>query len=517
MPTPLHGWTEPTRTAGQRADPSGVQDSATALQAWLLPGMATVTPNVRYISLFTALRRIRQEAGEQTAGALPLRDYWRRVEALIAAASVLHHQDGDIPGGIVGRGFADRTAGLEIIELRTGLVNPPYNIYRGTLGNLGLLDLSQDSDPLFERARPLAEAWSPSPSGGLTDDISQGLLQLTVPRAVVQNQSADFCICQVPDGSREQKAMIDLLFGFQQRPSPPSFDPRDPGLAGMRVTSWRLLLEIVDRSTDIQLDAEYMMARLLQPDVLGWHLQGPLRQCLLLWRWIAARAFFERGWTFTFNRTLARLKDATQGYTRDELSGLVRQNYIDKHPNEGIVGMVEDAAFNDESTPPLIEMFSNPTRRDSLRLIIAGISAAKRDRDLTALPLLSSLFDEGSVPFAAEESRLNNLMAAGASASDLYAEISARTLVEHVQSALRRMSQGGPDSLHVDFETDRWLVPSKAISWDPRPAEATSRLDIALGWAMQLGLVESDDGVYRLTPLGLSVRDRWDEEYASWE
>jgi len=38
-----YGWTEQLRTARLRADPSGIQDARTALQAVLLPGLTTVT------------------------------------------------------------------------------------------------------------------------------------------------------------------------------------------------------------------------------------------------------------------------------------------------------------------------------------------------------------------------------------------------------------------------------------------------------------------------------------------
>jgi len=477
--------------------------------------MATVTPNIRYISLFTALRRLRQDAGETEAQALPLRDYWRRAEALIAAASVLHHEDGDVPPGIVGRRFADEATKAKVVKLVTGLANPPYNIYRGSLAGLGLFDLAHDSDPLFERARPLGEAWNPG-TGKLARDIGAGILPSELARDVIRRHASDFCICKVP-GRAEQRELIRLLYGFGTSLPPPSFDLRDSDPVGMRVVSWRLLLELVHVSPDVPVDAEFMMARLLESDVLDLRMPEPFIRCLLAWRWVAARSFFERGWTYTFNRTLAHLKNVSAGYSPAELAAVAQEDYLRGHVDERVEELVLDSEFRDGSVPPLVQMFDQPTKRDCLRLIIAGISAAERDKDRSGLPLLAQLFGEGAIPFALEDARIEDKAQAGAKASELYADLSGRTLVEHTRSALRRMSQGGPDSLHVDFDSGRWLVPSKALNWNPTPAGAFSRLDIGLGWATQLGLISWTDGGYRLSPLGSAVRKEWDQENTSWE
>jgi hypothetical protein len=194
MAIPLHDWTQPLRIASQRADPSGVQDAGTVVQAWLLPGMATVTPNVRYISLFTAVRYLRQQAGRDAEEEVPLRELWRRVEALVAASSVLHHENPDeIPLGIIGRGYADRAAKQETIPLTTGLQNPPYNIYRGSLGALRLFDLGTPSDPLYLSAEALARAWDPGQAGEIGDLLKKGMLPLELPRSVIQPVAGAFC------------------------------------------------------------------------------------------------------------------------------------------------------------------------------------------------------------------------------------------------------------------------------------------------------------------------------------
>src|SRR5687767_9393943 len=103
MPAPQINWTARPPAAGVRVDPSGVQDASTSFQQVLLPGLSTVTLNVRYLSLFISARyhRIRAAKADHT---LSERGSWpafiRRLEAAIAVSSVLHHRDGSArPGG----------------------------------------------------------------------------------------------------------------------------------------------------------------------------------------------------------------------------------------------------------------------------------------------------------------------------------------------------------------------------------------------------------------------------------
>jgi len=123
----------------------------------------------------------------------------------------------------------------------------------------------------------------------------------------------------------------------------------------------------------------------------------------------------------------------------------------------------------------------------------------------------------GKIPFISEYKRLLTALGKHLNASDFWAETSIETLVNHVCISLRKMRQGNPDTLHVDFENGRWLVPTKALALNPRPASSDSRLDIALGWAQQLGLLKSsEDNSLELTVLGRRVRGRWDGIYKKW-
>jgi len=516
MAIPLHDWTQPLRVASQRADPSGVQDAGTVVQAWLLPGMATVTPNVRYISLFTAVRYLRQQAGDDAAREIPLRELWRRVEALIAASSVLHHENPDgIPLGIIGRGYAGEVAKRETIPLATGLQNPPYNIYRGSLGALGLFDLGTTSDPLYRAAEALARAWDPDQADEIGDLLKKGILPPELPRSVMQPLAGAFCLCRVPDASREQQETIDLLFGLGSRAEPPSFREDEQNGLGMRMASWRLLLDLVACSEGRPLQGEHLMARILEPDVVEGPLIRPLRNSLLVWRWVAARSFFERGWTVIFNQTLALLRGAGAGLTSAHLREAAEGTYR-RHSNDGVDELLRETRENFRSPSWLVELFDRKERRDCLQMIMAGLLAAKQDAEHYGRTILKTLFEGHAIPFGPEERRLNRALANGAPASEFFAEISEDTLIQHVRTALRKMSQGNPDSLHVDYDDGRWIVPTKALNWGPLPASASSRLDIGLGWATQLGLVSRTGQTYALTPLGWDVRRRWDQENVSW-
>src|ERR1700737_2492600 len=123
-------WTKSLDVARLHADPSGVQETSTTFQALLFPGMSTQTARLRYISLLAAARHYRMKLGSEVNIQLPLSEYLRRFEALIAVSSVLHHiPDGSEPDGIVGRTPGRDMSRNETFELKTGLHNPPYNIY----------------------------------------------------------------------------------------------------------------------------------------------------------------------------------------------------------------------------------------------------------------------------------------------------------------------------------------------------------------------------------------------------
>jgi hypothetical protein len=478
--------------------------------------MATVTPNVRYISLFAAVRYLRQQAGDDAAKEIPLRELWRRVEALIAASSVLHHENPDeIPLGIIGRGYADEVAKRETIPLATDLQNPPYNIYRGSLGALGLFDLGTASDPLYPAAESLARAWDPGQAGEMGDLLKKGVLPPELPRSVIRSVAGAFCLCRVPDGSREQQETINLLFGLGLRARAPSFREDEQNGLGMRVASWRLLLKLVVCSEGRPLQGEYLMARVLEPDVVRMPLIGSLMNSLLVWRWVAARSFLERGWTVIFSQTLGLLRGTEVGLSSAHLREMAEEAFR-RHSDEGADDLLREAKENFRSPSWLVELFRRRERRDCLRMIMAGLLAAKEDRDNHGLDVLTTLFERHAVPFASEDQRLSSALLRGASASELYAEISEDTLVQHVRTALRKMRLGNPDSLHVDYDDGRWIVPTKALNWHPLPASAGSRLDIGLGWATQLGLVARAGQSYALTALGWDVRERWDREYVSW-
>src|SRR5260370_9606036 len=151
-------WNAPLGVTGLRADPSGVLDTSTVFQATLFPGMCTVPLRARYICLIAAARYYRVRAGEAVESKLPLLEHLRRLEALIAVCTVLHHQDeGFVPTGIIGRDAAMDMSQQPEIVLRTGLKRHPYNIYQVTLATLYILHTSRSSDPFYDVPQPLAK------------------------------------------------------------------------------------------------------------------------------------------------------------------------------------------------------------------------------------------------------------------------------------------------------------------------------------------------------------------------
>ena len=79
------------------------------------------------------------------------------------------------------------------------------------------------------------------------------------------------------------------------------------------------------------------------------------------------------------------------------------------------------------------------------------------------------------------------------------------------------MSLGNPDSLLVDFDSGQWRIPEKALDVSPAIANGSTRLDIGLEWAKQLGLIEQPDETrpdhLTLTEIGLQSCIEWDEEH----
>lgn len=514
MANPTFGWTKPLPTAQQRADPSGVQEASSTLQAILLSGMSTVTTNVRYIPLFVAARYYRQQAGEGVQANVGWVDFFRRLEALIAVASVRHHSsDGRIPRGIIGDGAGRRLSELESIELRTDLQVPPYSIYRGTLSGLGLVDIDASSDPLRESALRLAAAWKPSADGVLTTQVQAGVLPETVSRAMVDAEADSFCLCQVPAGSKEQEELARVLMGLGKSfPLPTFAENENVDRLAYRSVSWRLALELVNLSPGRVLADYHLMARLLEPDLLEAAMHSCLRACLYCWRWVAARTFFELAWTLLFSSTLSIVKNAPHGLTSADLHEEVGRTFGGEWLRETMDQTLGAARAHAEEAEWLEARFESDNPRDLLLAMCAGVMAANRDRT-GGSGLLGTLWQERAIPFAVEHERLSKSAARSQLASEYWGELGEQTLVQHVRGALRRMSSGNPDSLHVDFDNGRWMVPAKAINWNPQPAGGSSRLDVALGWARQMGLVEASGPGLQLTVFGRHCCNEWDREH----
>lgn len=518
MDAPVYGWTVPLTLAAQRADPSGVQSVGTSVQARLLPGMSTVTQNVRYLSLFTGAQYWRHTAYENNYKLPKYRDFLRRFEALIALSSVLHHEDtGDVPSGIVGREFANKEVLSLNLRLNTGLSNPPYNIYRGTLGELELFDLSKPDDPLHEGAKKIGQSWNINDTGSIGKYIKKGILPENVRRRDLKPIAGSFCLCSTPEGSNEQRSMVELLFGLGNKVAEPSFSLNDWNTGSMRVTSWRLLLEVIDQSTTRRLDNHYLMARLLENDILESCPKTSLKRVLLLWRWVASRSLFELGWTHAFKQAFEVIKSSRDGLYTNELEEIVKEQYTNDSGTSTLSELAEEVEANQRDGSWIAQTFDRANLGDCIRLMICGVLTSGLDLDQHNFNTLQEIDSWPDIPFAPERERLTKGIEANLESADYWSNITVQSLVQHTSIALRKMSQGNPDTQHIDFEDGRWVVPPNRDIWRPNPSTGFSRYDIGLRWLQQLGLLKVDDQGHRsLTKFGAEIRDRWDKVYSSW-
>jgi hypothetical protein len=514
------GWTKPFAVARLHADPSGVQEASTTFQALLFPGMSTQTARLRYISLFAAAKYYRMKAGATAEAQLPLSDYMRRLEALIAVSSVRHHIiDNAEPDGIVGRGAGRKMSQLQEFELKTELQNPPYNIYRGTLYNLGIFDTSKISQPLYDQAKSLAQAWDIDAAGIIGKEMIQGILPESIRRETVDRIAPTFCICNIPRWSAEQQELMRFLFAQQKKLQLPNSHSDEEALKShsqaCRSLAWRFLLKLVLDSDNKRLGNHHSLIYLLTHDFVLSAEHPALHLYLQTWRWIAARTFFERGWTQIFTKVIHVLHQERNGLSRNELQQQLQEDYLTKHRDEPIDSLMQEVKTNYHSSEWLLARFEGKQYRDFLLCICVGLFVASEDKKSHTTPILEQLWKRNPIPFSREYKRYVEGVRKNIMANMLWVEIAEESLVQHFQIALRKMSSGNPDSLLVDFDSGQWRAPEKALDVIPGIANGFTRLDIGLEWAEQLGLIEQTDADYfTLTEIGLQSCIDWDEEHA---
>jgi len=424
--TEIYGWTERLQIPSPGIDPSGIQDAGTRLQVSLLPGLTTVTQNVRYISLLAGARYRRTLAPRNGPPEIEIDQYMRRLEAVIAFCSVLHHESqGDAPPGIVGRRTVDRNQNDADIALHVPNRVPALEIYKGAMRDLELLDLEKNQ--LRGKGTSVGKSWDLSAAGDIGHAITQGYLPETASRQMLSENSEAFCLCRVPDSSEEQNELISALFGLPEPKARPAFNALDPGEdAGRRVASWRMLLEIIALSPDRNLSGEFLMERLLEPDVLRMTVSSPVRKALLLWRWVAARAFFERGWTQIFSRAFGVLKGQPEGMWSAHLRSEMRDLYPDEQTVESLSQEVKEGICR---SGWLTERFRSGNPKDSLLLLIAGLTAAQLDEIEEPDLDISQLGDNGAITVSEESERYKSF--SGKICRDFWADTAIKTLLNH--------------------------------------------------------------------------------------
>jgi superfamily II DNA or RNA helicase len=351
----------------------------------------------------------------------------------------------------------------------------------------------------------------------LVEAICGGALPEEIPRADVDAACEAFCLCRVPQGTDEQKQLGHLLLGIDREFSPPRFGGFDEDPLSMRAVTWRFVLELVARSPDESLAGLGLVARLLRPDLLDAPLSPALRASLFAWRWVAARTMLEWGWTVLFERALNVLRGARQGMDRAELRGAL-EDFYDRDSNESLSDVARAAEGACEDGPWLAARLRSRRPADLLKSMCAGVYAARRDQARLHLgppAVLAELWGKGPVAFEAIHRSLEDRLSEGSPAAVLWAQWGEDSVAQHVRNSLQKMRSGdNPDSLLCDYDGGVWRVPGKVGNARPNPAGAGSRLDIALAWARQLGLIAVDsEGGLSLTGAGEAYRARWDEEH----
>lgn len=510
-------WTKPLPISQQRSDPSGASTASTEYQADLLSGMSTQTGRARYISLFAMARGFHTAAGQRAEHPLAFTTLLRRLEALIGVCTVRHHQGEATPTGIIGSGDSRALATRDEITLALKLTRPAYDVYFGPLAALGLFDdvnYRRDEAPLYQGARPLAESWDAAAAGPLGAALAKGTLPERVPRAWVDEHAAAFCLCRVPSGSAEETALVRRFFALD---AAQAGDATENDLR--RSASWRLLLELVRRTPQAKLENRDTIIRLLQPDLAALAgeddtLSPRLRQSLIHWRWVAARTLMEHGWTHAFMLAFQRLLGTRDGFGSSELRAELGQGFDD---TGGLLAEFDaEVRARDESAAWLAERFAGGSSLDGLALLLAGLHHAMRDRARYDDREMDTLWSAGDIPFKDLAGMVDRAIQRGEPASGLWADVGETSLAEHMRISLRKMSTGLPDSLIVDFDDQRWLVPAKARTVPLYPARAYTRLDTALWWAREIGLVTSTpSGVNTLTSAADAICAEWDEVHGA--
>jgi hypothetical protein len=239
-----------------------------------------------------------------------------------------------------------------------------------------------------------------------------------------------------------------------------------------------------------------------------------LQLSLQSWRWIAARTFFERGWTQIFAKAIQVLQQSRDRLSRRGLQEKLQEDYLTKHQDEPIDSLIQEVKDNYHLSEWLLARFEGRRNRDFLICIYLGLLVASEGKNRIRIPILEKLWKRNPIPFSREFERFVEGVRKNITSSMLWVEIAEESLVQHFQIALRKMSSGNPDSLLVDFDSGQWRTPEKALDIIPGIANGYTRLDIGLGWAMQLGLIEqTDSDTFTLTELGLQSCMDWDEEH----
>lgn len=499
-------------------------------------GLTSVTPRVRYLALREWMLATWWRArGEDARGAFTA--FAQGVEAAIVMANL---RAGVTEGGLIGstKGRA-RLLDPGPWTLESLVEIPGATIYAGATEQLGLdttqfeqggtLVVRKVAGPTVERGQGLARIVEEAlRETRLGRKLCEGRLPKTVDAADLDELAPHVRLDRIPEAERE--AVIDVLVPLQAHPDA-SADRRAEELR--RIATYALVLELAARKGGLPVETDVFRAAAQG----GRDLPECLRPVLDVWALFGVRDLLAacheasmRGLTEAL-QTVAVEGEATAQQVLDEL--LSQGDALSRALRD--LGLLGDSESWDQLRfRALHERVQDAcssglwTRRglarwegglSELDLAAAALGSAAGPAPLLLVPVAWSLSTLRLAPALAGDSapffdllnaepyplrpqvedEVKGWLDADLSLPELVAQRARGSVETHLVIAWTRMQRNvHSDTAHLHVEGEQWRPRQ---TW--REGRSTSRLDNAIGWLKQLGLINEDG----LSDRGRGLRD----------
>lgn len=501
----------------------GLRNTANRIGYVAMNGLTSVTPRIRYLSFREWMLAAWWEArGEDRRKAFY--DFAQRAEAAIVLANL---RAGVTVNGLIGsdKGPA-RMAGDQPWALEKLVENPGAAIYAGATEQLGLdttqfeqggtLVVRQIPGPTAELGQRLAKTVAESVSGTrLGDEISSGRISKTTNAASLDEIAERVRLDQIPE--RERAALIDMVIPLRATPGISS-EKRASELR--RIGSYTLLLEIAQRHGRVPVEEQVFELT----ENGGRDLPGVLHPTLDLWSLFCSRDLLAAcheaamcGITQSL-ATVAGDSEATSQQVLDELLGqgdtlgqaleeaglLSGSERWDELGFRTLYGRIQAACSDNTWDRRGVRRWDGGLSEGALAAAV--LNHATGPGPLAMLPVAWTLvtlrlapalagrpcpfFDQVRIPPLPVRPHVEDAVASWLDEDPALPELVSRMALDtvwlHLDTAWRRMQANvRSDTAHLHVEGDTWR-PRRV--W--RPGRGTSRLDNAIGWLVQLELVD---------------------------